>query len=133
VCRDIHTLQRVVITRAPGPMTSYMHEFMPLGLTVSKPPVVRGLAATLCSLPAPPPMLHCPVDFGLSYRLMFASFRQVYPPVTMDLTGCRTVRGLGHPRWWARAPQAWTAFRHALANGRALLLPVKSGAGRSSG
>jgi hypothetical protein len=126
----VRTLQRVVITSTPGPMTSYMHEFLPLGVTVTKPAVVRGLAATLCSLPTAPTLMNCPADFGLSYRLLFAGFHQVFPPVTMHLTGCRTVAGLGHPRWWAHAPQAWTLLRHALANGHALL-PLKPRAAAS--
>jgi hypothetical protein len=124
VCRNAHTLQRVVIARSPGRMTSYQRLFLPLGLSVTKPAVVRGLAATLCSLPKPPSLMSCPADVGLSYRLTFSGAGRVYAPVTMNLTGCRTVTGLGHPRWWAKAPQAWTMLRHALANGHGLI-PMK--------
>jgi hypothetical protein len=121
VCGPAAGLDRVVITHIPSPMTSYMHQFLPLGVLVTKPSAVRGLAATLCGLPRASVGAMCPNDTGALYRLAFATRSHALPPVTMRATGCRTVTGLGPVRTWARTPRAWTALREALASGHGLI------------
>jgi hypothetical protein len=121
LCRQIPSLDRVVITHMNGLKTSQMREVMPLGVMVLRPAVVRALASALCALPPMPPMLHCPASFGAAYRLFFASGGRAYPLINVETTGCRAVTGLGPARWWTRSPGFWPALRQALDSGHALL------------
>jgi hypothetical protein len=126
LCLHIGSLDRVVITHTPGLMGSGMRETLPAGVTVRNPVAVRALATALCSLPPMPPMLHCPADFGVAYRLWFAAGNQPFPLVTVQTAGCRGVTGLGQARWWGRTPRFWPVMRQALSSGSALL-PGKQG------
>lgn len=125
VCGNRASLDKVVITRTPGRMTSYMRDFTPLAELVTKGRAVRGLAASLCGLPPMRPgTMSCPIAFGGTLRFVFASPAQAFKPVVMESSGCRTVTGLGKVRSWARAPGAWQAVHTAITSGR-LLLPLK--------
>ena len=60
---------------------------------------MRGLAAALCNLPAiPRGTVNCPAQFRDSLRLAFAVGRRPFPPVTVQVSGCRAVTGLGPAR-----------------------------------
>lgn len=64
---------------------------------------VRALARVLCALPAPRGVMACPMDYGVDYTLAFTyvaeGVSRPAAPVTLDVTGCELVRGLGETRW----------------------------------
>lgn len=64
---------------------------------------VRALARALCALPAPRGVMACPMDYGVDYTLDFSYLlggaSRPVAPVTVDVTGCELVRGLGATRW----------------------------------
>lgn len=62
----------------------------------------------------PSGVLFCPADFGIVYHLVFFSGARRLPPVSIDATGCETVRGLGVTRWVARSPGFWRTLGTAL-------------------
>lgn len=121
LCAHIASLDRAVITHTTGPMGVHMREVLPIGIMVRNPAAARALAGALCSLPRMPGGLHCPADLGGAYRLSFVAGGRTFPFVIVETSGCRSVRGLGPARWWARSPWFWQAMRQALSSGSALL------------
>ena len=107
LCRDIPALSSVVISR-----TMTVHPFapgliLPRGITIGEPSAVRDLAAALCRLPQMPRQpVTCPVRFRGSLRFAFAAGRRPFPPVTVQMSGCRVVTGLG-PARTARSAVFW--------------------------
>ena len=76
---------------------------------------IHEVARALCSLPnIPTGGLHCPADYGIFYQLTFATKTTTSPTVTLDATGCETVRGLGDSRWIANSPNLWIELGQAL-------------------
>jgi len=72
---------------------------LPRGITIGEPGPVRGLAAALCRLPAMPRgPVNCPAQFPGSLRLAFAAGQRPFPPVTVQVSACRAVTGLGPAR-----------------------------------
>jgi len=72
---------------------------LPRGITIGEPGPVRELASALCGLPAMPRgQVNCPAQFRGSLRLAFAAGRRSFPPVTVQVSGCRVVTGLGPSR-----------------------------------
>jgi len=90
---------------------------LPEGVTIGEPTPVRGLAAALCRLATlPRGLVNCPARFRGSLRLAFAAGRRPFPPVTVQVSGCRVVTGLGPARTASSA-----AFWRTL--GKDLILP----------
>ena len=110
LCRHIPQLTRVVVSR-----TTPLHELepamvLPQRITIGAPGPVRTLATALCGLPALPRRpVNCPAQFRDSLRLAFAANRRPFPPVTVQVSGCRAVTGLGPSRTASSA-----AFWHTL-------------------
>ena len=99
LCRHIPQLTRVVVGRTTPLHVLEPAMVLPRGITIGDPGRVRGLAATLCGLPAMPRgPVHCPAQFRGSLRLAFAAGRRPFPPVTVQVSGCRAVTGLGPAR-----------------------------------
>ena len=85
----------------------------PAHVTVAEPQQARAVARVLCALPVTPRRaLLCPNDWGLDYRLAFSTGDSEPTPVTVDVTGCQTVNGLGGR--WILGPSA-SAFWRVLA------------------
>jgi hypothetical protein len=107
LCKDVPWLTRVVVSR-----TAALHAFepgliLPRGITIVEPRLVRGLAAALCGLPAMPRgPTSCPAQFRGSLRLAFAASGRPFPLVTVQVSGCRIVTGLG-PARTARSAAFW--------------------------
>jgi hypothetical protein len=127
LCEDIPKLTSVEVSR-----TMTLREFQP-GLvlppsgTVKEPRLVRGLAAALCGLPKAPRMpVNCPAQFLGLLRLAFAAGQRPFLPVTVQVSGCRVVTGLGTART-ASAPTFWRAL------GNDLGLQVPRSTGQSGG
>jgi hypothetical protein len=107
LCRDIPQLTSVVVSR-----TAALHELepgvvLPRGTTIREPRPVRALATALCALPkVPRGPVSCPAQFRGSLRFAFAARERAFPPVTVQVSGCRLVTGLG-PARTARSAAFW--------------------------
>jgi hypothetical protein len=101
LCAAARKVDRVVAS----PSASRFRELLPGGITIRDAPSVRALAAALCALPPTPQGLHCPAAAGGSLRLVFAAGTRGFQPVHIQLSGCRSVTGVGPARSWARSPQ----------------------------
>jgi hypothetical protein len=111
LCRAIPTLTRMVFMLSGKPLGLHPREVLPAGFPVKDRATVQQVATLLCGLPVVPAgRLMCPNDMGASYRMFFAAGGRGYGPVTVEMTGCRVVTGLGPPRSWSTA----TALRQAL-------------------
>jgi hypothetical protein len=127
LCRDIPQLTRVVASR-----TMAFHAFepglvLPRGITIGEPGLVRGLAAALCGLPKMPRgPVTCPAQFRGSLRFAFAAGGRPFPPVTVQVSGCRVVSGLG-PARTARSAVFWRTL------GKDLGLSAPQGTSQSGG
>jgi hypothetical protein len=98
LCSHIQQLTSVMVSR-----TTTLHVLEPADvlprITIADPGPVRGLAAALCRLPAMPRgTVNCPAQFRESLRLAFAIGRRPFRPVTVQVSGCRAVSGLGPAR-----------------------------------
>jgi len=99
LCTHIPRLTRVVVSRATPLRVLEPAMVLPRGITIGEPGPVRGLASALCRLPAMPGgPVNCPAQFRGFLRLAFAAGRHPFPPVTVQLSGCRAVTGLGPAR-----------------------------------
>lgn len=86
----------------------------PARVTVTKSADVRAAARALCALPTMPAGVMCPLDLGVDYTLRFSAATEAVEPVTLDVSGCESVKGLGASRWVARSPNFWREFGSAL-------------------
>jgi hypothetical protein len=87
------------------PGGSHVRALLPGGITIRDAARVRTLATALCALPPIPPGLHCEAATGGAFRLTFAAGNQGFRPVGVQLTGCRSVTGLGPARSWSASPR----------------------------
>jgi hypothetical protein len=125
LCSQANSVDTVTVTRTVGPRTGHIHEALPRGFTIRDTTAVRSLARALCALPAVlAGVMSCPIDFGGSYRLMFARGGHPFAAVSVETGGCRTVSGLGgRARWWAKTPKFWPAMSRALST-RHTMIPL---------
>jgi hypothetical protein len=127
LCADIPQLTRVAASR-----TTTLHVLepalvLPRGITIREPLLVRALAIALCRLPkVPSGPVNCPAQFRDSLRLAFTAGGRPFPPVTVEVSGCRIVTGLGLARM-ARSAAFWRAL------GKDLGLSSPQGASQSGG
>ena len=100
LCTDIPRLTSVVVSRSGGFRDFQVGSILPRGSTVREPGLVRGLATALCGLPEMPrSALTCPAQLGGgSLRFAFAANARPFPPVVVQVSGCRAVIGLGPVR-----------------------------------
>lgn len=99
LCRHIPQLTSVVVSRTTPLRVLEPAMVLPRGITIGEPGPVRGLAAALCGLPAMPRgPVNCPAQFRGLLRLAFAAGQRPFPPVTVQVSGCRAVTGLGPAR-----------------------------------
>ena len=102
LCRAVPKLTRMTFMMSPRPPGLPVREVLPAGSTVRDRGTVRQVATLLCALPAVPPgQMTCPNDMGVSYRLFFVAGARNFNEVTVALTGCRVVTGLGPPLSWS--------------------------------
>ncbi|HEY1644659.1 MAG TPA: hypothetical protein VGG35_28605 [Streptosporangiaceae bacterium] len=75
---------------------------------VTSPARAQVLARALCALPrAPRGPVNCPAFFLGYYRLTFSVHGRTLAPVTVQVSGCRLVTGLGGPVRRAVQPGFW--------------------------
>jgi hypothetical protein len=115
LCRTAAAPTRLlVVRRDPLPQSDVRFTF-PARRVVDDPSRVADLRHALCVLPAMRSgVISCPMDRGITYRLRFISPHQRYARVTVSVTGCLTVHGLGSPRWIMRSPRFWAALASTL-------------------
>jgi len=112
---NVGHLDRLEVTRTDTFPQNHFRFAFPVVVTSTDPAAVQAVAQALIALPAMPTgVLHCPADFGIVYHLVFFSGPRRLPPVSVDATGCETVRGLGVTRWVARSPGFWRTLGTAL-------------------
>jgi hypothetical protein len=123
LCRAIPTLTRMTFMLSARPPSQHLREVLPAGFAIRDPATVRQVATLLCALPAVPPgQMMCPNDMGASYRLFFAAGSRGFDEVTVDVSGCRVVTGLGPARSWS----ASTALEQALSQHFGIHFPLAS-------
>lgn len=108
VCANAGQVDRLTIDRVSSFPQNHLHFSFPAQVTATSPHQAQAVARALCALP---PMPHgpmsCPGDWGVSYRLHFATSRGGLSPVKVDPGGCQEVYGLAPARWIARSPAFW--------------------------
>jgi hypothetical protein len=109
-----------VVAIPPG---SHIRALLPGGITIRDAARVRALAAALCALPPMPSGLHCEAATDGAFRLTFAAGNQGFRPVRIQLSGCRSVTGLGPGRSWAQSPQFGRLLTETVGVGRGRLIP----------
>jgi hypothetical protein len=111
LCRAIPQLTRMTFTLSTKPPNLHVRAVLPAGFPIKDRATVRELATLMCALPAVPPgRMMCPNDMGASYRMFFVAGTRSFPVVTVEMSGCRVVTGLGPARSWS----ASTALEVAL-------------------
>ena len=111
LCRAVPALTRMTFMLSAKPPSLHVREVLPAGFPIKDRATVRELATLMCALHAVPPgRMMCPNDMGASYRMFFAAGTRSFPAVTVEMSGCRVVTGLGPPRSWS----ASTALEGAL-------------------
>ena len=95
LCVDGQSADRVVVSRTASPRQ----------VTLRGATQVRAMVAALCALPPMPAGRQCAAVSTGSVRLMFVAGEQSFPPVTVQMSGCRSVTGMGATRWWSGSSQ----------------------------
>jgi hypothetical protein len=121
LCRAIPQLTRMTFMLSTKPPSLHVREVLPAGFPIKDRATVRELATLMCALPAVPPgRMMCPNDMGASYRMFFVAGTRGFPVVTVEMSGCRVVTGLGTARSWS----ASTALEAALAQHFGIHFPL---------
>ena len=121
LCRAVPNLTRMTFMLSTRPLSQHVREVLPAGFTIKDRATVRQVAMLLCALPAVPPgHLACPNDMGASYRMYFVAGGRGFGVITVEVSGCRVVTGLGPPRSWSTS----TALEQALSQHFGIHFPV---------
>lgn len=85
-----------------------------LHAVVTDPAKVHDIARALCALPRlPKEPMACPMlRTGDEIHIQFSTADHSYPQVTVQMTGCEEVTGLGPPRSVIRTPGFWLRLAH---------------------
>jgi hypothetical protein len=121
LCRAVPNLTRMTFMLSTRPPSQHVREVLPAGFTIKDRATVRQLATLLCALPAlPPGHLTCPNNMGASYRMYFVAGGRGFGVITVEVSGCRVVTGLGPPRSWSTS----TALGQALSQHFGIHFPL---------
>ncbi|WP_201732388.1 hypothetical protein [Acidithrix sp. C25] len=108
LCQSVAALDRLTVRRSDAFPQNHMRFSFPTNVAVSNAILVRNVARALCALPKMPSgSINCPADFGITYRLAFFAGDREFPKVTIDSTGCASVKGIGAIRWVEQSPNFW--------------------------
>lgn len=105
LCAGVSQLRSLTVTRVVT-LPNHLRFTFPARVRVTAPVRVRAVATAACQSPQMPRvMMTCPADFGVSYRLAFATAGRAYPDVTAAATGCAKLAGLesirqAQPGFW---------------------------------
>ena len=110
LCMGVPRLTSVAVSRTTSPRAFEPSQVLPRGIAIRDRLRARELATALCGLPkAPGGSVNCAVQFVGSWRLVFAAGERSFAPVTVQVGGCRVVRGLG-PARMVPSLAFWRAF-----------------------
>ncbi len=113
LCRAPGTLTELSVTRLDAFPKNQVSFVFPPFVTSSDAAAVAAVARAACALPDfPPGAYSCPLDYGVTYSLVFRSGSVDVGAVTADPTGCPTLTGLGPTR--AADPPFWAQLAVAL-------------------
>jgi hypothetical protein len=108
-------LDRLTVSRVNSLPGNRPHFSFPATVQVDAAAQAQAVARALCSIP---PLrsgdLACPADFGIVYRLDFASAGERLPEVTIRAGGCQTVAGAGLSGSAISSPAFWTVLGTAM-------------------
>ena len=120
VCAHISDVDRLTIGRVNSFPQNPERFTFPAQVAVTSAGQSQAVAGELCALPAMPAgTFGCPADLGIYYRLVFTGGGRKLAPVTVDATGCETVKGAGPVRWTALSPDFWSVLGTAAGIGPA--------------
>jgi hypothetical protein len=120
VCAHISDVDRLTIGRVNAFPQNPERFTFPAKVTVTGADRSQAVAGELCALPAMPAgTFGCPADLGIYYRLVFTAGDRKLASVTVDATGCETVKGAGPVRWTAVSPDFWSVLGTAAGIGPA--------------
>ena len=106
---------RLVVDRIDELPQNHVRFTFPAHHVVRRAGQVAEVRDALCRLPVMTSgVIACPADGGIGYRLLFSGRGQRFRPVTVNATGCLTVRGLGSPRWVRSSPGFWPILARAM-------------------
>jgi len=99
LCRAPGTLTELSVTRTDAFPQNQVSFVFPSFVTSSDAAAIAGVARAACGLPDfPAGAYSCPLDYGVTYSLVFRSGTIEVGSVTADPTGCPTLTGLGPTR-----------------------------------
>lgn len=115
LCESVPELAHLVVRRSDAFPQNHVVFSFPTVVSVNDAASVQKVASALCALPRMPKrVFHCPADFGIVYQLSFSTKRQSFPPISIEATGCQTVKGLGEVRWVAQTAEFWKVLGEAM-------------------
>jgi hypothetical protein len=115
LCENAGTVNRLTVRRVNSIPANHQHFSFPARVAVSDAGQALSVARALCALqPEPGGAMSCPADFGVTYRLDFATGGRSLPPVTIDASGCEGVSGTGVARWTVHSPAFWGVLGAAM-------------------
>ncbi len=102
LCRAPGTVTELSVTRTDAFPQNHVSFVFPPFVTSTDAAAIAAVAEAACGLgDFPPGGYSCPLDYGVSYALVFKRGTVVVGTVTADPTGCPTLTGLGPTRWAA--------------------------------
>jgi len=141
LCPAVRQITSLTVSRDDSLPGNHLRFSVPPRLTVTSPRAAQTVAAAVCGLPAwpgpkhggLPVMVGCPADWGVSYRLTFATRDSRFPEVVAEVSGCQDVTGAGLNRWQGSRPQEplWTALAKAAGVPESGFRGCRGGAGTS--
>jgi hypothetical protein len=94
---------------------NHEHFSFPAQVTVTDAAEAQAVARALCALaPMPRGPILCPIDWGVSYRLLFAAGGGRLWQVKVDASGCQEVSGVSPARWIAGSTAFWSVLGNAV-------------------
>lgn len=99
LCRAAGTLTELSVTRTDAFPQNQISFVFPPFVTSTDVTAIASVARAACGLPDfPAGAYNCPLDYGVTYSLVFKSGTVEVGTVTADPTGCPTLTGLGPTR-----------------------------------
>jgi hypothetical protein len=125
LCAAAQKVDQIEVSLMSAEPGGDFRKLLPRGITIRDVAQARAFVAALCALPPRPAGLHCPADFAGGFRVVFAAGRRDFQPVRVQVSGCRSVTGVGPTRWWALSPQLGRLLNQMLGVKGPLLIPSK--------